>query len=438
MKKSNFLELKTFNIVTLGCKVNNYESNVIQNDLLSYGLIKVPFDEPADISIINTCSVTNTADAKSRNMIKRASQLNPDGIVLVCGCYSQVASQDLKKDYGIDILIGNKYKNNIAQLINEYFSKHNEQLIKIDNLLLEKDFEDSKIDIYNDKTRAFVKIQDGCNYMCSYCIIPFTRGRQRSKNFNQLISEIKTLVQNNYKEIVLTGVNTAGYQYEDKNFYDLLKALNDLPGDFRVRISSLEPFQINDDIINLICLHPHRFCQHLHICLQSGSDEVLKQMNRKYTTNEFKTLIERFYKFNPYMAFTTDYICGFPTETHKDHEASLAFVKEIGFYKLHVFPYSKRKYTPAARLPQVKDINKKQRVDDMLVLSNKLSRDFVKKFIGREVEVLFEEFHDEINIGHSSEYFKVQVFFPNNLVNQLKKVIITKVFLDQAYGELVE
>lgn len=438
MKKNNFLDLKTFNIITLGCKVNNYESNVIQNDLLSYGLIKVPFDEPADLSIINTCSVTNTADAKSRNMIRRSIQLNPNGIILVCGCYSQVSSQDLKKDYGIDILIGNKYKNNIAQLIDEYFIQQNKQLIKVDNLLLEKDFENSKIDIYREKTRAFVKIQDGCNYMCSYCIIPFTRGRQRSKDFYQLINEIITLVKNGYKEIVLTGVNTAGYISKDKNFYDLLKEINNLSGDFRIRISSIEPFQINDDIINLICLHPKRFCQHLHICLQSGSDDVLKQMNRKYNTNEFRNLINKLYYLNPYIAITTDYICGFPTESNKDHNESLKFVKEIGFYKLHVFPYSKRKYTPAANLIQVKDINKKQRVNDMLELSNKLSRNFIKKFIGREVDVLFEECYGEINIGHSSEYFKVQVFSKNNLTTKLKKVIITKVFLDQAYGELVE
>lgn len=261
MKKYCFNDLKTFSIMTLGCKVNSYESNIIQNDLLSYGLIKVPFGEPSDITIINTCSVTNTADAKSRNFINRVNKTNPDSIVLVCGCYSQVASNDLKKDFGIDILIGNKYKNNVIELINEYFNNH-KQVVKIDNLLLEKEFENNQVEVYKDKTRAFVKIQDGCNYMCSYCIIPFTRGRQRSKNFTFLINEITTLVSNGYKEIVLTGVNTAGYNYETKNFYDLLLAINNLAGDFRIRISSLEPFQINDDIIKLIATNPSRFAPH--------------------------------------------------------------------------------------------------------------------------------------------------------------------------------
>lgn len=262
MKKANFNDLKTFSIITLGCKVNTYESNIIQNDLLSLGLIKVPFGEKADLSIINTCSVTNTADSKSKNMINRASNKNPDTIVLVCGCYSQVASNSLKNDYGIDILLGNKYKNNIVEILNNFFKEKNKQLIKIDNLLLEKDFEDSRIDIFKEKTRAFVKIQDGCNYMCSYCIIPFTRGKQRSKDFDKLINEIKILVKNKYKEIVLTGVNTAGYVSNDKSFYDLLLAINELDGNFRVRISSLEPFQISDNIIKLICTNSKRFAQH--------------------------------------------------------------------------------------------------------------------------------------------------------------------------------
>ncbi len=437
MKKYCFNDLKTFSIMTLGCKVNSYESNIIQNDLLSYGLIKVPFGEPSDITIINTCSVTNTADAKSRNMINRVNKTNPDSIVLVCGCYSQVASNDLKKDFGIDILIGNKYKNNIIELINEYFNNH-KQVIKIDNLLLEKEFENNQVEVYKDKTRAFVKIQDGCNYMCSYCIIPFTRGRQRSKNFTFLINEITTLVSNGYKEIVLTGVNTAGYNYETKNFYDLLLAINNLIGDFRVRISSLEPFQINDDIIKLITTNPYRFAPHWHICLQSGSNSVLQAMNRKYTTNEFLTLIQKIYSLNPQTAISTDYICGFPTETDFDHQDSIEFVKQVGFLKLHVFPYSQRKFTPAAKLHQVHDANKTTRVNEMLKISEQLTNQFIKKFIDKDVWVLFEKYEHQVNSGYSGQYFIVNVQSNVDYSNQLKKVKVKKVIFDQVFGEIIE
>lgn len=437
MKKYCFNDLKTFSIMTLGCKVNSYESNIIQNDLLSYGLIKVPFGEPSDITIINTCSVTNTADAKSRNFINRVNKTNPDSIVLVCGCYSQVASNDLKKDFGIDILIGNKYKNNVIELINEYFNNH-KQVVKIDNLLLEKEFENNQVEVYKDKTRAFVKIQDGCNYMCSYCIIPFTRGRQRSKNFTFLINEITTLVSNGYKEIVLTGVNTAGYNYETKNFYDLLLAINNLAGDFRVRISSLEPFQINDDIIKLIATNPSRFAPHWHICLQSGSDPVLQAMNRKYTTNEFLTLVQKIYSLNPETAISTDYICGFPTETDLDHQDSIEFVKQVGFLKLHVFPYSPRKFTPAAKLRQVHDANKTTRVNEMLKISEQLTNQFIKKFIDKDVWVLFEKYEHQINSGYSGQYFIVNVQSNINYNNQLKKVRVKKVIFDQVFGEIIE
>lgn len=437
MKKYCFNDLKTFSIMTLGCKVNSYESNIIQNDLLSYGLIKVPFGEPSDITIINTCSVTNTADAKSRNFINRVNKTNPDSIVLVCGCYSQVASNDLKKDFGIDILIGNKYKNNVIELINEYFNNH-KQVVKIDNLLLEKEFENNQVEVYKDKTRAFVKIQDGCNYMCSYCIIPFTRGRQRSKNFTFLINEITTLVSNGYKEIVLTGVNTAGYNYETKNFYDLLLAINNLAGDFRVRISSLEPFQINDDIIKLIATNPSRFAPHWHICLQSGSNSVLQAMNRKYTTNEFLTLVQKIYSLNPETAISTDYICGFPTETDIDHQDSIEFVKQVGFLKLHVFPYSPRKFTPAAKLRQVHDANKTTRVNEMLKISEQLTNQFIKKFIDKDVWVLFEKYEHQINSGYSGQYFIVNVQSNINYNNQLKKVRVKKVIFDQVFGEIIE
>ncbi|MDE5651820.1 MAG: tRNA (N(6)-L-threonylcarbamoyladenosine(37)-C(2))-methylthiotransferase MtaB, partial [Ureaplasma sp.] len=399
----NKFNLSTFYAITLGCKVNTYETNIIANDLIAEGLIEIDDFSKCDVAIINTCSVTNTADSKSRNTISKIRRANPNAIIVVCGCYSQVASESLKLKYGINILIGNKYKNNIVKLINE-FLENKQQIVRIDNLLLENKFEETSVDVYTNQTRAFVKIQDGCNFMCSYCIIPFTRGRQRSKKMSTIIDEIKNLVNNNYKEIVLTGVNTAGYKDEENDFYQLLKNINDLDGNFRVRISSVEPFQISDEIVELICKNKERFAQHWHICLQSGSDNVLEKMNRKYKTIEFKNLINKIYKLSPDTAITTDVIAAFPTETDLDHQLTINFINEIGFSKLHVFPYSKRSYTPAAKLAAIKSDIVSNRMKELLNLNNKLANEFNKKFINKVVDVLFETFDNGINSGYSSQY----------------------------------
>lgn len=431
-------QLKTYAITTLGCKVNSYESSVIKNDLDSYGFLEVPFDALADIYIINTCSVTNTADAKSRNMISRARKNNPNAIIIVCGCYSQVSSEYLKNKFGINILLGNKYKNNIIEIIEEYLDQK-KQIIKIDNLLLEKNFENSKIETFKDQTRAYVKIQDGCNFMCSYCIIPFTRGRQRSKGHSTLINEINQLVTNGFKEIVLTGVNTAGYNDGEYDFYKLLKDINKLDGKFRVRISSVEPFQISDDIINLIANNKNRFCQHWHICLQSGSDSVLEKMNRKYSTSEFLTLVNKIYKLNPYTSISTDYIVGFPTETENNHYESIEFLKLVKFSKIHVFPYSIRSYTPASKLPQIKDSIKSNRVKEILELNKELSKEFINKFVNKNVDVIFEkQINNNTYIGHTSEYFEVIVKSDENILNKLCLVKIKRIIGDNTIGELIK
>ena len=431
-------QLKTYAITTLGCKVNSYESSVIKNDLDSYGFLEVPFDAIADIYIINTCSVTNTADAKSRNMISRARKNNPNAIIIVCGCYSQVSSEYLKNKFGINILLGNKYKNNIIKIIEEYLDQK-KQIIKIDNLLLETNFENSKIETFKDQTRAYVKIQDGCNFMCSYCIIPFTRGRQRSKDHSTLINEINQLVSNGFMEIVLTGVNTAGYNDGEYDFYKLLKNINQLDGKFRVRISSVEPFQISDDIINLIANNKNRFCQHWHICLQSGSDPVLTKMNRKYSTSEFLTLVNKIYKLNPYTSISTDYIVGFPTETENNHYESIEFLKLVKFSKIHVFPYSIRSYTPASKLPQIRDSIKSNRVKEILELNKELSKEFINKFVNKNVDVIFEkQINNNTYIGHTSEYFEVIVKSDENILNKLCLVKINRIIGDNTIGELIK
>ncbi len=429
--------LSTFYAITLGCKVNTYETNIIANDLIAEGLIQIDDFSKCDVAIVNTCSVTNTADSKSRNTISKIRRANPNAIIIVCGCYSQVASETLKSKYGINILIGNKYKNNIIKLIDEFLINE-KQIVRVENLLLEKEFEETSVDVYTNQTRAFVKIQDGCNFMCSYCIIPFTRGRQRSKKMSIIIDEIKTLVANNYKEIVLTGVNTAGYNDSENNFYALLKEINKLEGNFRVRISSVEPFQISDEIIELICKNKNRFAQHWHICLQSGSDNVLEKMNRKYNSEQFKNLISKIYKLNPNTAITTDVIAAFPTETDLDHKNTIEFIKEIGFSKLHIFPYSRRSYTPAAKLQQINQTIVDQRMKDLLQLNIELGNIFNKRFINKIVDVLFETYDGEINSGYSSEYIRVDVNSKINYSNQIKKVKITKVIMNHIIGEIAE
>ncbi len=429
--------LSTFYAITLGCKVNTYETNIIANDLIAEGLIQIDDFSKCDVAIVNTCSVTNTADSKSRNTISKIRRANPNAIIIVCGCYSQVASETLKSKYGINILIGNKYKNNIIKLIDEFLINE-KQIVRVENLLLEKEFEETSVDVYTNQTRAFVKIQDGCNFMCSYCIIPFTRGRQRSKKMSIIIDEIKTLVANNYKEIVLTGVNTAGYNDSENNFYTLLKEINKLEGNFRVRISSVEPFQISDEIIQLICKNKNRFAQHWHICLQSGSDNVLEKMNRKYNSEQFKNLISKIYKLNPNTAITTDVIAAFPTETDFDHKNTIEFIKEIGFSKLHIFPYSRRSYTPAAKLQQINQTIVDQRMKDLLQLNIELGNIFNKRFINKIVDVLFETYDGEINSGYSSEYIRVDVNSKINYSNQIKKVKITKVIMNHIIGEIAE
>ncbi len=407
MANNSIDNLHSFAIHTLGCKVNTYESQSMINQLTSCGLVQVDFNQPADIYIINTCSVTNNADVKSRNVIAKARKLSADAIIIVAGCYSQIAYDEIASKLKVDIVIGNKYKNDLVSLINKYLKEAN-KIIKVDNLLLEKDYENLVESSFSDRTRAFLKIQDGCNFMCSYCIIPFARGKQRSKKMSLIINEIQDFVQRGFKEIVLSGVNTAGYlDNEGHNFYDLLKAINTLEGDFRIRISSLEPFQISDEIIELITHNQERFCSHWHICLQSGSDHVLKAMHRKYSIEEFKTLVKKIRVNDPLVSISTDYIAGFPTESETDHNESLQHVQEIGFSFMHVFTYSKRKNTAAANMVDIHGAIKKRRTNEAIKLSNAMYHAYLKQFIGKEVKVLFEKEQDGVYVGKASQYFEV-------------------------------
>lgn len=439
MNNINEKKINTFAIHTLGCKVNLFESNVIRNDLILNGLVEVPFDSKADVYIINTCTVTNKADTKSKFFIRKAGRTNENAIVVVAGCMSQI-NPELMKELKIDIQIGNKYKNSVYDLLINY-KKNKEKIHKIENLLREKVFEASEKISFKENTRAFVKIQDGCNFMCSYCIIPYSRGKQRSNDMENILKEINYLVDEGYKEIVLTGVNTAGYFDRNKNnFFTLLNEINKIDKNFRIRISSVEPFQITDDIVNLIAKNPHRFCQHWHICLQSGSNEVLDKMNRRYSLDEFVNLINKIRTLNPNTLFTTDYIVGFPTETLENHLESLNNLKKIKFFDMHIFPYSKRKDTKASLLKEVDETTKKKRFKDVAAITLINKRNILKSMINKELEVIFEnkKENEEFYSGYSSEYCRVYVKSNHQLNKDIHKVKITKVLYDGLYGEIIK
>ena len=397
--------MKSVGILTLGCKVNTYESEYIRNILEKNGYVIKDFKDTCDIYIINTCTVTNSSDSKSKKMIRQAKRNNPHACIVAMGCFIEANKDNLFE--GINIVIGNKDKNKIVELLDEYYKNKN-QIIRLykDEL---NEFEDMYIDTFPGRTRAFVKIQDGCENYCSFCIIPFVRGACRSKDKDVVLDEINDLVNNGYKEIVLTGIHTGNYGYDkDYNFYDLLKEIVKIRGLKRLRISSIEMNELTDDILNLI-KDNNIIVDHFHIPLQSGSDKILKAMRRKYNLNQYKNKIEEIRKIRKDVSITTDIIVGFPGETDKDFEDTYNFAKEIGFSKIHVFPYSERKGTHASTLDnKVDPTTKKNRAKKLIELSNELEAGFAKKFIGKDLEVLIEKV-DSKSTGHTTNYLKVEI-----------------------------
>jgi threonylcarbamoyladenosine tRNA methylthiotransferase MtaB len=410
---------QTFCVTTLGCKVNLFESNSIINQLKDNGAIYVDEIEDADFCIINTCCVTQKAEAKSRNFINRAIKSDRCKLVIVIGCASQL-DPNLFQDEKIGIILGTKYKSVLASILNSY--QLGERIVQIETFDKKDIFEQFEQETFIDNTRAFIKIQDGCDYMCSYCVIPFVRGRQRSLGHKYILQLIEELVNKNYKEIVLTGVNTAGYKdSENYNFLDLLKDINNMRGEFRIRISSLEPFQINHKIIDLITENEKRFCQHFHLCIQSANDKTIRDMKRKYSVTEFIEICEYIRKKSGLASITTDLIVGFPTETQDDFNINLDNIKNIKFANMHIFPYSSRPMTQASKLKNiVTDKDKKDRMIQIEELNQCLETDYLKKFIDKEVNVLFEKPKDVgIQTGHSQFHFLVNVTTNKQLVNQL-------------------
>lgn len=406
--------------VTLGCKVNAYESEYILSSFKDRGYEIT--NDIADIYIVNTCSVTNTSDAKSRKVINRLIRENPNSIIVVMGCMIE-ANKDMEIP-GVSLIIGNKDKNKVVDLVENYLKDKQVRKILYDNF--DDTFEDMFITNMTSHTRAFVKIQDGCENFCSYCIIPYTRGKQRSKDPDLVIKEIETLVSNGYKEIVLTGIHTGHYGSDlQTTFPDLLKRIVKINGLERLRISSIEITELNDEFFEVLKDNPI-IVSHLHIPLQAGSDTVLQAMNRKYLTNYFENKVKKIREIRPDISLTTDVIVGFPGETEEEFQETLEFVFKIKFTKVHVFPYSRRKGTKADTMPnQIPENIKKERVKRLIDLSNKLEKEYLDLFLNKEVEVLIEEEYPDYSLGHTGNYLKVKVLKPFKS-NELIKVKIIK------------
>ena len=407
---------------TLGCKVNSYETEVTINDFKKAMYDIVPFEEKADVYVINTCSVTNTSDQKSRKIIREAIKKNKYAIIVVMGCYSQIKHNTLKEIDGVDIIIGTNYRTKILDFIEKY-KKNKEKIIKIDDVNHLK-FENMKLDKFENHTRAFVKIQDGCNNFCSYCIIPYTRGNIRSKDKNLVIEEVTNLVNNGYKEVVLTGIHTGHYglDLDNYDFSDLLNELEKIEGLERIRISSIEIKELNEKFINTL-KNSKKIVNHIHIPLQCGCDKILELMNRRYNMEFYFNKIEEIRKIRPDIAITTDVIVGFPDESEEDFNITKENIKKLKFTELHVFPYSKRENTKAANMKNQIDGNiKKERVRELINLSNDLKNEYYSKFINKTDDLLVETFNNGILTGHLSNYGKVKLEGKKEDVNKIIKV----------------
>ena len=417
-------------ICSLGCKVNIYESELVTNILKNNNYTVVDFEDKADIYIINTCSVTNESDKKSRKMINRAKKNNPEAIIIVMGCYSQVNAEDMD----VDIVLGNRDKSKIVEIIEEYIKTKQKKKIIYD--LTKVDFEKMEITNFDSHTRAFVKIQDGCNAFCSYCIIPYVRGRVRSKDSEDVIKEVTALVEKGYKEIVLTGIHTGRYGTDiNTTLEELLNKLVNIPNIYRIRLSSIEINEITPGIKELL-KENKVMAKHLHIPLQSGSNKILKLMNRRYNKEEFLSMVDNLRDI-PDISLTTDLIVGFPNEGEEEFNETIDTLKEIGFTKIHTFPYSKRKGTPAAVMDnQVSPEEKKKRVHRILDLSNKYEHNFYESKIGKIYDGVVEVHSNGTTIVHTSNFIPVII---NDIVEEgtIVDVKIEKVEDLKVYGRIV-
>lgn len=435
-------------IETLGCRVNQYESEAICELLIKNGYEIVHFDEYADVYIINTCTVTGMSDKKSRQMAKRSKRINPDSVVAVIGCFAQVSSLEVSQIEGVDIVLGTRNKSSIIYNINKFLFDR-KQIVCITKSE-EADFEELKIEKYNERSRAYIKIQDGCNNFCSYCIIPYARGRVCSRKPCNIIDEIKKLAENDFKEIILTGINTTSYGNDIHGEWNLLKILcevDKIPGIERIRMGSLDPLYFSDDVIDKMS-KIKKLCPHFHLSLQSGCDSTLNRMNRHYTTKFYESISNKLRNKIPFCSITTDIIVGFPGETEEEFNTTYEFLKRIKLTKMHVFKYSKRKGTNAAKMPdQISPIIKDERSKKIIELGNELENEFLNSLVGQSMDVLYEQKSSYMQGGNDDESVNYYEGYAPNYVkviarsnhNICGKILCTRFFNaknEYIYGEI--
>lgn len=424
--------------VHYGCKVNQYETNAMEQKFIQAGYKIVKFNEKADIYVINTCTVTNMSDKKSRQMIRKAKQLNKDAIVVAVGCYVQTAKEKVENIEELDLILGNNEKKDIVKYVEEH--KNGTKQIKYNDVLHQEEYDEYGFVTHIEQTRAIVKIQDGCDRFCSYCAIPYARGRVRSRKKENIIEEITKLALDGIKEVVITGIHIASYGKdlkEDITLIDVLEKINEIDGIKRIRLGSLEPTIITKDFLQRLS-KLDKICHHFHLSLQSGCNETLQRMNRKYTTEEFKNVVEMLRETYEDVMLTTDIIVGFPGETEEEFEKTYNFLSDINFYKMHVFKYSKRNGTKAALMPnQVSPILQEQRSKKLIELSKENQDKYNSEYIGKKVTVLFEEENGEYIKGHTANYLVVNI--KGNIAklhNEIVKVKITSILGEELIGTM--
>ena len=417
----------------LGCKVNAYEVEAMQQLLEKAGYEIVPFTEGADVYLINTCTVTNIADRKSRQMLHKAKKMNPDAIVVAAGCYAQADTEKLKEDNAVDLILGNNQKTQIVEVLEEYEKEHSKQ-VQVIEINHTKEYEELSIEQTAEHVRAYIKVQDGCNQFCTYCIIPFARGRVRSRKIADVLREVETLASKGYKEVVLTGIHLSSYgvdfpKEERESLLSLIQAVSKVAGIQRIRLGSLEPRIITEEFLEGI-VATGKVCPHFHLSLQSGCNKTLKNMNRRYSAQEYAEKCELIHKYYPAPALTTDVIVGFPMETEEDFEESYEFVKNIHFYETHIFKYSRRHGTKAAAMDgQLTEAVKAQRSEKLLELHDIRAKEYEEAMIGKTIELLLEEEIEEDGkmwyVGHSREY--VRAVIEKTEVHQVNDLVEAKV-----------
>lgn len=448
---------RTVATYTLGCKVNQYETNAVEEIFTQNGYTLTDFDDKADIYIINTCTVTSMSDRKSRQVIRRAKKNNKDAVVVVMGCYAQNDPDAIIKIEDVNLVVGTKDKNKIFEEVQKI--TNHDKVVKVTSIMEEVEFENLSVTSYTKNTRAFVKIQDGCDRYCSYCIIPYTRGRIRSRNISDIVKEVQSLSDNGYKEVVLTGIHIASYGKDlkrsktefipiinsqkedlvqaDASLIDVIEEVSKIKNLYRIRIGSVEPIIISEDFLERIS-KIDKFCPHFHLSLQSGCDYTLKRMNRRYTTDEYKEAVQKIRQYFDTPAITTDIIAGFPGETDEEFEKTYSYLSDINLYEMHIFPFSRRSGTKAYDMKnQIDNDVKHKRSEKLIALANRNKEEFEKGLIGKTFDVLFEQREEQYYQGYTKNYVKIYVKTQKDLSGKLLDVRINSFENDKLIGELI-